>query len=181
MLCQSATSKLDIVVAFRVLLASLHISSHCHVSGITRLVNLRRVPSEVRVTINMRNIVALSPFAPHASVLAAEFTRSLHLGHRQFLAWRQASTSTAKTDQSKPGPPATPPQDVPEYRGIMARLFGKKKPEQEYTPKPLNRPLGYSTPPMPGQNIGDTRSWKERRDDFLDRNKHTERRKLLSV
>ncbi|EEH45762.2 uncharacterized protein PADG_01912 [Paracoccidioides brasiliensis Pb18] len=51
----------------------------------------------------------------------------------------------------------------------------------EFTPKPLNRPLGLPYPPQPGQNTGiDTRTLRQRRDDFVDYEKHIERRKELA-
>jgi ATPase complex subunit ATP10 len=44
----------------------------------------------------------------------------------------------------------------------------------------LDRPLGLSYPPFPGQNTGiDKRSLQERRDDFVDREKHIARRNEL--
>jgi ATPase complex subunit ATP10 len=44
----------------------------------------------------------------------------------------------------------------------------------------LDRPLGLSYPPLPAQNPGiDTRSLRERRDDYVDREKHLARRKEL--
>ncbi|KAI4151675.1 MAG: hypothetical protein LQ340_003370 [Diploschistes diacapsis] len=47
--------------------------------------------------------------------------------------------------------------------------------------QPLDRPLGVPSPPRPGQNSGiDPRTWQERRDDFLDYDKHLERRRELT-
>ena len=46
----------------------------------------------------------------------------------------------------------------------------------------LNRPLGLPHPPHAGENTGiDPRTWRQRRDDFLNWDKHLERRKELSV
>lgn len=51
---------------------------------------------------------------------------------------------------------------------------------QDFTPKPLSRPIGVLYPPRPGENSGiDPRSWRERRDDLFDYNKHLVRRKEL--
>ncbi|KAI9797614.1 MAG: Mitochondrial ATPase complex subunit atp10 [Piccolia ochrophora] len=48
------------------------------------------------------------------------------------------------------------------------------------TPKPLSRAIGFPYPPQAGQNTGiDSRPWRQRRDDFLDHDKHLERRKQL--
>jgi ATPase complex subunit ATP10 len=57
---------------------------------------------------------------------------------------------------------------------------GSPKEEGEFTPLVLDRPIGLIYPPQEGQNTGiDTRSIKERRDDFVDYQKHVQRRKEL--
>lgn len=72
-----------------------------------------------------------------------------------------ASTSTL---------PRSPTADRPHIR---AR-------DGELVPKPLARPLGLPRPPQSGENTGvDTRTWKERRDDFASYDKHLERRQGL--
>ena len=58
----------------------------------------------------------------------------------------------------------------------------EKETEQDFTPKPLARPLGLPDPPKAGENTGiDTRTWRERREDFFNYHKHLEKRKLLYV
>lgn len=76
---------------------------------------------------------------------------------------RRASTSTSTQPPSLFKPPET-----------------SYKPDNEHNPKPLDRPLGQRKPPKAGENSGiDTRTWRQRRDDFLNYDKHLERRSRL--
>ncbi|KAI9738667.1 MAG: Mitochondrial ATPase complex subunit atp10 [Cirrosporium novae-zelandiae] len=53
--------------------------------------------------------------------------------------------------------------------------------EDEFFPKPLARPLGLQKPPRPSENTGiDSRSWRERREDFVNYDKHIVKREKLS-
>ncbi|KAH8697291.1 putative F1F0 ATP synthase assembly protein Atp10 [Talaromyces proteolyticus] len=52
--------------------------------------------------------------------------------------------------------------------------------ENEIAPLVLNRPIGLLHPPVPGQNTGlDKRSLKERHNDFVNKDKHSQRTKDL--
>jgi ATPase complex subunit ATP10 len=52
--------------------------------------------------------------------------------------------------------------------------------DEKITPLMLDRPIGLLYPPEEGQNTGiDTRSLRERRDDFVNYEKHIKRRKEL--
>lgn len=92
--------------------------------------------------------------------------------------WRAFSTSYRQlaekgTTPSAPAPPASPgPLDE------APRSYGKAV--SEFTPKPLSRPIGLPNPPRPGENTGiDPRTWRQRRADFVDYDKHLIRRKEL--
>lgn len=55
------------------------------------------------------------------------------------------------------------------------------KDSDDPVPRPLIAPLGLPTPPRAGQNTGvDNRTWKQRRDDFVDYDKHLARRQDLT-
>ncbi|KAI1208822.1 ATP10 protein-domain-containing protein [Annulohypoxylon truncatum] len=86
----------------------------------------------------------------------------------------QAKTKTT-TPPSSPAPPKviapSPLEDAP-------RGYGKRV--EEFTPKPLSRPIGMHLPPKPGENTGiDNRTLKQRRDDFVNYEKHLARREVL--
>ncbi len=59
------------------------------------------------------------------------------------------------------------------------RAYGKAL--EQFTPKPLSRPIGVLTPPRSGENNGvDNRTWSQKRDDFVNYDKHLEKRKMLT-
>ncbi|KAI0397876.1 ATP10 protein-domain-containing protein [Xylariaceae sp. FL0594] len=102
-----------------------------------------------------------------------------------------AKTSSQRIADTAPtsgnGSPATPWQDgivagvmrkPPSPLASAPRSYGKRV--EKFTPTPLSRPIGLPYPPEPGQNTGiDTRTLKQRRDDFVDYDKHLQKRKYL--
>ncbi|KAI4100763.1 MAG: hypothetical protein LQ345_007437 [Seirophora villosa] len=71
------------------------------------------------------------------------------------------------------------------YRSVVstaAKILDIEKPDPEsYTPKPLLRPIGVPDPPKPGENSGiDPRTWREKRADVFNYEKHLIRREQLN-
>lgn len=62
-----------------------------------------------------------------------------------------------------------------------AKILNIEKPNPEsYTPRPLLRPIGVPDPPKPGENSGiDPRTWREKRADMFNYDKHLIRREQL--
>lgn len=86
---------------------------------------------------------------------------------------RLSSTSTTKTPHINQPSPVSDPK----HPAFSHAVF-----DDENKLRPLSRPLGQLQPPQPGENTGvDPRSWRERRDDFFDYDKHLARRKQLYV
>ena len=86
---------------------------------------------------------------------------------------RQSSLgSPPQPDKDK----APPPPPLPSGNGEDARKQKKK----EYKPVQLIRPLGMEDPPQKGENSGiDTRTVQQKRDDFVNWDKHLQKRKKL--
>lgn len=100
-------------------------------------------------------------------------------------------TGAAPPSKEKaPSPPTAPSSKAPENADVQEeseapgplahapRSYGKRV--EEFTPQVLSRPIGMNHPPNPGENTGlDFRSLKQRRDDFVDYDKHLRRREQL--
>ncbi|KAF2862827.1 mitochondrial ATPase complex subunit ATP10 [Piedraia hortae CBS 480.64] len=84
------------------------------------------------------------------------------------------STST----KSAP-PPVLPHSSRPTFRPQPSGtgLRKRREDDEDFTPYPLPRPIGMPNSPSPGENMGlEARSWRQRRDDFHNYEKHVQRR-----
>lgn len=102
--------------------------------------------------------------------------------------WRFFSVSYRRLADKPPTPTSNGNPKAPSVTGDggvsegplahAPRGYGKKL--QEFTPTPLARPIGMNFPPSAGENTGiDTRSIRQRRDDFVNYEKHLQRREYL--
>lgn len=111
----------------------------------------------------------------------ARFVTCLLCQQRAFATSRGllASQSTPPPQEPQPAQPVA--DAAPEPQGPLAnvpRSHGKRV--EDFTPTVLSRPIGFNHPPLPGENTGiDTRSIRQRRDDFVNYEKHLVRRKEL--
>ena len=122
----------------------------------------------------------LSPFLAFYPRPAVSHTLPPH-----FLAPALALRWSSTSPRTQPPPRARGP--TPDEDGHIARAPHAPWHPPEYVdrkrtfvPEPLDRPLGLPNPPQPGDNDGaDRRTWRQRRAEFQDKERHlAERRRL---
>ncbi|KAK2065143.1 ATP10 protein [Colletotrichum caudatum] len=130
----------------------------------------------------MAPITPIRPMAlsigPSRRVLACTVcSRRRHLStSRPYLAGKPPAPAPAPTPGAASLETAKP--DLPGSAIHAPRAYGRKI--KDFTPQHLPRPIGMAHPPHPEDNSGvDRRSLKQRRDDFVDYDKHLVRRKEL--
>lgn len=91
-----------------------------------------------------------------------------------------ASKNSPGNEEKQAPPVAAEEKTQPAEATPSADPIEGENPNAEFIPKPLDRPLGLVYPPQEWQNTGiDTRTLRQRRDDFVDYEKHIQRRKEL--
>ncbi|KAI1006834.1 hypothetical protein K3495_g1393 [Podosphaera aphanis] len=148
--------------------------------GLDRLVQDFQPPKESEVPSGRAQDIA-AMFVRRRSLI----TLNLPLRHALHRIYdRHAFTTshgTAAISTDKTGPSAST-EHLPKSVVLQGAPKAYGKDIDEYTPKPLDRPIGLLHPPQPGENTGiDLRSWKQRRDDFVDYDKHLVRRRQLTA
>ncbi|KAM3073091.1 Mitochondrial ATPase complex subunit atp10 [Clarireedia jacksonii] len=103
-------------------------------------------------------------------------TRGLSPTTCLFCQWRSFTTTYRRLDDKESKSAPAKPSVLDE----APRSYGKKV--VEFKPRPLDRAIGLPNPPRPGENTGiDLRTWRERRDDFVNYDKHLAKRERLTA
>ncbi|KAK0628438.1 ATP10 protein-domain-containing protein [Bombardia bombarda] len=108
-------------------------------------------------------------------------TRAVRSASCLLCQWRSFSVSYRRLAANKtPTPP--PSSSSPLKSSTTPAAKSAAKNDGRLHPDPLGRPIGMNHPPLAGENTGvDTRTIKQRRDDFVDYDKHLARREELKT
>ncbi|KAK0364097.1 Mitochondrial ATPase complex subunit atp10 [Friedmanniomyces endolithicus] len=86
----------------------------------------------------------------------------------------QSASLTDPPSRPPPPSPFRPPPSGPNSRNLSTN-------DPSLAPPPLTRPIGFPTPPLPTENMGlDSRTLRERRDDFHDYDRHLAKRAAMT-
>lgn len=137
---------------------------------------------------NLRKSTTKHPNFHNAAMASRRFETALAGLFRRpltciFCAARRSFASSAvrpaRTEKPASGAAMDPQVNIKGAPIEAPRSYGKRF-EGVFTPKPLPRPIGMPLPPKEGENTGiDHRTREQRRDDFVNYDKHLARRKEL--
>ncbi|GAE00217.1 F1F0 ATP synthase assembly protein Atp10, putative [Paecilomyces variotii No. 5] len=120
-----------------------------------------------------------SSFLQSGRCLGCQF-RNAPLNSRSLRRYYANKNSPGNEEKQAPSAAAEEKTQVAEETPSAEPIEGEN-PNPEFIPKPLDHPLGLVYPPQEWQNTGiDTRTLRQRRDDFVDYEKHIQRRKELT-
>ncbi|CZT17312.1 related to F1F0 ATPase complex assembly protein [Ramularia collo-cygni] len=100
-----------------------------------------------------------------------------------------ASLPSKPTSTPSPPPPPPPPRahDAPSAPALRQKIdtqpgfLKRSQGDDDFIPQPLSRPIGMPNPPEAGTNRGlDTRTLSQRRDDFVNYDKHLAKRSRMT-
>lgn len=122
-------------------------------------------------------------FRTGSSIICAAYqTKSVTARIPLPTAIRQLSSSSQKSNKTPPVSPPSSSDKPPSTGGAKTPLPKAEIERPDYTPVQLSRPVGLEFPPEPGQNTGDDkRTLQEKRDDFVNWDKHLAKRRMLLV
>ena len=162
-----------------------------HVIGLALLGEISSIVRYLKLPQLHPAMLQINPLTSRSRLLLLRLSLQCHVAQQQLRSFRQASSASS----SRPAKPRTipqtpkiintpkptlPPPIRPRSNKVIDTNAGGSS-DRDHTPRLLSAALGLPNPPLPGQNTGiDTRPWRQRRDDFLNYDKHLERRASLT-